>query len=389
MRESKFPIVLIIVLVMVLIAIIIFAVSFLGGKKGGNNTGKTGEQEAIIPVLELSLDNNEADQESVKIIAVATTEDKDGIKYIELPDGTQIFADKAEYTATENKKYEFKVVGNNEARTKLAIEVKNIRKISSKNPYIPDGFEHVEGEVDEGYVIKDKYNNEYVWVPVETGILTRTTRGDANYEDSNSSATGLVNSVAKNYGFYIARYEASAYQANGTKFAASLKSQKPWTNVAYHEAFRAAENTSVLLQYPEDMVTAIASSYAWDTTLEWIDKSITNYSTNTSYGNYSGTILPAGETASDKIKNICDLAGNVREWTTEIYKENGENTNDEYNDEYYDESDSSNKGKENYVNRVVRGGSAYINKVANSRNGYPENLVDEYWGFRTVLYKKS
>lgn len=381
MKESKFPIVLIVVLVMVLVAIIIFAVSFLGGKSGNKGNKGEGDKDLITPILELNLNTNDDDQESVVIEVVATTEDEEGIDYIELPDGTQIFADKTEYTVTENGKYEFKATGKNGAKAKLPIEVKNIRKISSKNPYIPEGFEHVEGEVEDGYVIKDKYGNQYVWVPVETGILTRTTITDRDYEDSSSSATGLVNSVAKNFGFYVARYESSAYQANGTKFAASLPDQKPWTNVTYHDASEAAENTANVLQYPEDMVTAISSSFSWDTTLAWIDQSITNYSTNTSYGNYSGTILSSGETASDKAKNIFDLAGNVREWTTEIYKDNSVDENE----------NNSNSDREDmdYVNRVVRGGSAYINKVANSRNGYPENLTDEYWGFRTVLYKNS
>lgn len=248
---------------------------------------------------------------------------------------------------------------------------------------MPEGFEHVEGEVDDGYVIKDKYENQYVWVPVESGILERTTRTDRNYEDSSSSASGLVNSVAKNFGFYIARYESSAFQANGTKFAASLAGQKPWSNVTYRDASDAAENTAKVLQYPDGLVTALCSSYAWDTTLAWIDTTVTNYSTNTSYGNYSGTILQTGGTESDKVRNIFDMAGNVREWTTEIYKDNGE--------ENIDTSGEEEQEQENldYLRRVVRGGSAYINKVANSRNGYSENLTDEYWGFRTVLYKNT
>ena len=159
----------------------------------------------------------------------------------------------------------------------------------------------------------------------------------------------------------------------------------PWTNITYQNASEAANNTAVALQYPEDIVTAISSSYAWDTTLTWIDKSIINYSTNTSYGNYSGTVLPTGGTESDRVKNICDLSGNVREWTTEIYKEvvttNTKKTTST--------KTSNNLEATDYVNRVVRGGSAYINKVASSRNGYPENLTDEYWGFRVVLYKNT
>lgn len=382
MRESKFPVVIIIVLIMVLVAIILFAVSFLGGNSNGKDDKKTDNDELIAPVLELNLNTTEDNQEKVIIEVIATTEDEDGISYIELPDGTQIFADNKDYEVTENGKYEFKAVGVNGAKSKLAIEVKNIREISAKNPYIPDGFEYVTGEVDTGYVIQDRYGNQYVWVPVESGILTRTTLANREYEDSNSTATGLVNSVAKNFGFYIARFEASAYQANDIRFAGSVEDQMPWTNITYQDALEAATNTATALEYPTDIVTALPSSYAWDTTLAWIDQSVINYSTNTSYGNYSGTILPTGGTESDRMKNICDLAGNVREWTTEIYKENTTTTNTKK---------TNNKSIEatDYVNRVVRGGSAYINKVANSRNGYPETLTDEYWGFRTIIYKNS
>lgn len=375
MRNSKLPIVLIGVLALVLIAIIIFAFSFLGGDgKSGDGKDKTSSENLISPIIELNLNTTEPDQEKVTIEVVATTEDKDGIDYIELPDGTQIFADNKEYEVTENGKYEFKVYGVNGAKSKLSIEVKNIRAVSASNPYMPEGFEYVSGEIDTGYTIRDKYGNQYVWVPVESGILIRTTNTNGEYEESNSYATGLVNSVAKNFGFYIAKYEASAYQANDVRFAGSVEGQTPWTNVAYQDAMNAATNTASALQYPEDIITALPSSYAWDTVLNWIDKTVTNYSTNTSYGNYSGTVLPTGGTDSDIVKGICDLAGNVREWTTEVYKDN---------------TTKKAKTSEMEINRVVRGGSAYINKVANSRNGYPESLTDEYWGFRTVLYKNS
>ena len=380
MRENKFPVILIAVLVLVLVAIIIFGISLIGGKNSGNkNNNPNTTEELIAPILDLSLNTTEEDQESVIIQAKATTEDKDGIKYIELPDGTQIFADTKDYEVTKNGKYEFKAVGNNGAKSKLNIVVKNIKEISSKTPYIPEGFKHVSGDVDTGYIISDNYKNEYVWVPIENGILKRTTVANGEYEDSNSTATGLVNSVAKNFGFYIARYEASPFLANDVKFAGSVEGQKPWTGVSFIDAQEYSQNTAKVLEYPEDIVTSIINSYAWDSVLSWIDQSVQNFSTNTSYGNYSGTILPTGGTESDKVNNIFDLAGNVREWTTEIYKDPSAG----------EEKKKSSKDEPEYINRVIRGGSAYINKVANSRNGYPENLTDDYWGFRIILYRND
>lgn len=385
MRENKFPVVIIAVLAMVLVAIIIFAFSLLGGKSKGKGNDKKESGELIAPIIELNLNTTEANQETVTIEVKATTEDEEGIDYIELPDGTPIYADSKEYEVNENGKYEFKAFGVNGASSKLSIEVKNIRTVSASNPYIPDGFEYVSGEVDDGYIIQDMYGNQYVWVPVESGILTRTTLTNREYEDSSSSATGLVNSVAKNFGFYIARFEASAYQANDVRFAGSVEGQMPWTNVTYQDAAEAAGNTAKALQYPEEITTSIANSYAWDTALTWIDQSVINYSTNTSYGNYSGTVLPTGGTDSDRVKNICDLAGNVREWTTEIYKEVTSTTTTKKTTN----KNNNNLEATDYVNRVVRGGSAYINKVASSRNGYPDNLTDEYWGFRVILYKNT
>ena len=103
----------------------------------------------------------------------------------------------------------------------------------------------------------------------------------------------------------------------------------------------------------------------------------TNFSSNTNYGNYSGTIYPTGYTESDNVKNICDLAGNVREWTTEIYK--GTTTGS---------SSSSSKNKQNdIIQRVVRGGGANLSRTPASHIYYPENLADNYWGFRVILYK--
>lgn len=374
MKSGKLSPVIIGVLCVLLLAIILFGISLLSGNNNSQNEVKGEKVEKIAPVIELSLNTTEEDQEKVVISVSATTEDEGGIEYIVLPDGTQIFASSKEYEVSENGKYEFKAVGYNEAEAKLTIEVSNIREISATNPYIPEGFEHIAGESDNGFIIQDKYGNQYVWVPVETGILTRSTMINSDYEESNSVATNLVNSVAKNYGFYIARFEASLVTKNEKNVAGSQEGQNPWTNVTYQEAYDAAKDSAEAFGYT-DVATALVSSYAWDTTLEWLNKAVPNYSTNTSYGNYSGTIYQTGATESDRINNICDMAGNVREWTTEIYKT--------------DVTDKNSKKNENegMINRVVRGGSATINKIANSRNGYPDNLIDGYWGFRTVLYK--
>jgi len=383
MRDNKFFPLIIAGLCILLVAIIIFGVSLF--KKDGQTDNKKGEAgsnaELIAPTIELSLNTTDDDQDEVTIMVSASTDDEEGIEYVELPDGTQVFTETHEYTVTENGKYTFKAKGVNGAEGKGTIEVANIRQISSDNPYIPEGFEHIGGEVDTGFVIQDKFGNQFVWVPVPSGILTRSTMMSTDYSDSNSYATSLVNSVAKNYGFYMARFEASPYEDGDRKVAASLPEKMPWTDVTYREAEEASKLSAEVFEYT-DVATALVSSYAWDTTLEWINQSVTNYSTNTSYGNYSGTIYPTGSTESDQMNYICDLAGNVREWTTEEYSPITSTDSKK--------SSSKKKNEESTgASRVVRGGSANLNKIANSRNGYPEDLVDEYWGFRIVLYENK
>lgn len=252
----------------------------------------------------------------------------------------------------------------------------------SNNPYIPEGFTHVSGtNVETGYIITDENDNEYVWVPVKSGILTRNTSRDKKYEDDDNTTTGLINSVSKYYGFYIARYEASQIQYKGKKAVATVKNSIPWMNATYNEAYNAAYDANKMYGY-SDVTTSLINSYAWDTTLAWLNKTELNYSTNTVYGNYSGTILKTGETESDEINGICDLAGNLKEWTTE---------------KYYPELSSNNTDVENNENvedvapdisyRVIRGGSANISKSPNSHIGQNSILTDSYLGFRLILYR--
>ena len=144
----------------------------------------------------------------------------------------------------------------------------------------------------------------------------------------------------------------------------------PWTNITYKEAAEHTNNVASKYGY-EDITVAMMNSHAWDTILKWFDEKIENYSTNINYGNYSGAIYPTGATETDIVYNICDIAGNVREWTTEIYKEN---------------TTSANRNEE-LIYRVVRGGSASLSRTPKSHTGYSEDTFEEYWGFRMILYK--
>lgn len=377
---SKISPVIIVALLVVVVALVGLAVNILSPSNKPTDEHKV-EGQKIAPIIEATVNTKEEGQEKVIISVVASTDDEQGIASITLPDGTTVNGNTKEYTVTENGDYVFKAKGVNGEEISTNVVVENIRVISADNPFIPDGFEHIGGDVNSGFVIQDTYGNQFVWIPVESGILKRNTMLNADFEESNTTSSELVNSVAKNYGFYIARFEASSFEANGKKVAASMAGKIPWTNINFADAYQASLDMSSGFNYPEGIKTAIVNSYAWDTTLDWINQNTPNYATNTKYGNYSGTILPTGQTASDIVNNICDMAGNVREWTTEIDKSKTAESSSS------SKKNTTSEGENAGLKRTVRGGSANLSKTANSHIGYYENLSDGYWGFRTILYK--
>ena len=399
--QKKTLIIIISVLVIILLVVgIILIVSKNNNDNVNSNTSS--DVQAVEPDVEITYQT----ESGITIIYVsASVEGENTISSIVLPDGEVVEDDTAEYEVEEAGEYEFTITASNGISVTRSISIEDPDKVTAENPYIPDGFTHVSGtEVESGYIIEDESGNQYVWVPVETGILTRNTDGNSDYEESDSTATGLYNSVAKYYGFYIARYEASQVSYEGTETVGSIKGVLPWSNITYTEAYEISRDVSDVYGY-DDVRTALINSYAWDSALEWMDESQKNYSSNTSYGNYSGTILKTGETESDEVNSICDMAGNMREWTTEIYYPevvpndgnyidgnevgNVEEQSDQDSDENTDENNTTNSTtntSETY--RVIRGGSANINKVASSHIGQVENLSDSYWGFRIILYKE-
>lgn len=374
------PVIIVVLLVVVIIiAVVIFGiVTGKGGFVEPKNENKVTTSELVKPVLTLNKEVEGENVDSVKIIASATTEDENGISEIVLPDNSTVKGDYATFEATENKKYSFTVKAVNGESETLSIEVTEIAEISATNPYVPKGFSVINENVDDGFVIEDGEGNQYVWVPVESGRLTRSTMLNGNYEESSSSATALVNSVAKYYGFYIGRFEASQYNLNGETVAASMAGKVPWSNITYLDAYKYAGEAAEKFGY-EDCFTSLINSYAWDTTLEWIDKKYENYSTSTNYGNYDGTVFPTGTSEIDTTNYICDLAGNVREWTTEIFKDSSTSGSS---------SSSSKSPNATVKQRAIRGGSASLSRTPSSRIGYPENTSETYWGFRLILYKQ-
>lgn len=387
---GKFSPVIIIVLVLVVVAIgaLIFQVYTTGSVGGDNGKQQTAKNETVDtkPLIKISKEFEEGSVVSeVKLVVTATTEDEGGITEI-IKFGKESVKTQGEeqtvtieHTVTENGTYSFTAYNSKGEFAELAIEVNEITESSAENPYIPEGFSYLEGTVDEGYVITDQYGNEFVWIPVESGIPIRfmNINMDLDYVENNNKAKELVNSIGKYKGFYFGRYEASEYiSKDGVRAAGTMANKVPLTNINYQEAYDASINAKAVFEY-EDVETTLMNSYAWDTALQWIDKGYGDYSTTYSYGNYSGTIYPTGAYGTDRVKNIFDIAGNVREWTTEEYKETNP-TNKK----------GRNASADSGTNRVVRGGSASLSRTPQSHIAYPETNTELYRGFRVVLYKQ-
>ncbi|MGN1269507.1 MAG: hypothetical protein ACI4UU_01370, partial [Clostridia bacterium] len=104
--------------------------------------------------------------------------------------------------------------------------------------------------------------------------------------------------------------------ASATSNGATITDGMLWNNITQPNAVIAAKAMypySSSAKYYSDLI----NSYAWDTAIIFIEA----YSGDTTYATKIGkdintNIAKAGENA-DKRCNIQDMAGNVREWTTE------------------------------------------------------------------------
>ncbi len=242
--------------------------------------------------------------------------------------------------------------------------------------WIPEGFK-VAGDsastVQGGVVIEDKDGNQFVWVPVATIADYKRTAYSTNVatEETDTATNSIkinINSSISDYftealpedektsveiykGFYIGRYEAGDKESTGTTKATFRTSssdtsnsvtikadQVPYNYVTRTQAVSLAEGFATKQGYKAK--TKLVSSYAWDTTIAFIEKTVNNYGSSSSQGNYSDTSVTykdiTDESKPEKTKaenssllvatgqttpvcNIYDMGGNVFEWTTESY----------------------------------------------------------------------
>jgi len=274
-------------------------------------------------------------------------------------------------------------------------------EFSDGNVIIPEGFKIADvpaSKVQNGVVIEDKDGNQFVWVPVATLADYKRTWYAGN--DSFSIYSEALpedekTSVERYKGFYIGRYEAGDKESTGTTKATfrtrssgadnavTIKAdQVPYNYVTRAQAISLAEGFKDKQGYKA--TTKLVSSYAWDTTIAFIEKTVNNYGSSSPQGNYLDTSVTykdiTDENKSEKTKaenssllvatgqttpvcNIYDMGGNVAEWTTESYSTT-------------------------IIPYAVRGGTYYdgfARYPAGHRNGSSGN-ANEHDGFRLTLF---
>ena len=278
--------------------------------------------------------------------------------------GTTVVDKTIPYAVTKNGTYTFTVTGtvNGKSYTKnVSVTVNQFKtakdyvaaNVEVTYPdgkvWIPEGFKVAEDSastVQGGVVIEDKDGNQFVWVPVAT-IADYKRTWYKGYDPFSSYSEALPEdektSVKTYKGFYIGRYEAGNKEnteakklrnSNDVTKTVTIKAnQAPYNYVTRTQAVSLAEGFATKQGYKAK--TKLVSSYAWDTTIAFLQKVNSDYGSSSEEGNYYDTtfsytditgatktkasdsevLVPTGQTTP--VCNIYDMGGNVWEWTTE------------------------------------------------------------------------
>lgn len=223
----------------------------------------------------------------------------------------------------------------------------------------------------------ENYSSEILIAPYYKELVTPRTGlvdNSDRLKDLNTTSLDLkefIDSVKKNGGFYIARYEASygidkkanSKISDGTPARSSLTQKTEgmlWNYISQIDAATASRGIYTNKKYKTDLV----NSYAWDTAICYIQK----FSENLSYSkeNSKNSAIKNTGIIGDEICKINDMASNIIEWTTEY--------STSISDKYASPC-------------VARGGIySYIGNYTSSRYDHLTVNTNNKVGFRIILY---
>ena len=213
-----------------------------------------------------------------------------------------------------------------------------------KNPTIPEGFEHLKGTWDTGFVIQNKADgSEFVWIPVGfleadgtldgTNFNERFGRRQFTTSDIFSPKvyheevdTDFFESVKKYGGFYLSAFLASKGENDQIVFKRKCEvlNEGIWNKARKYAENYAKDNPNI--------VSCLPSGAVYDSVLKWIIQAKVKdlYEIaidSSSWGNFcyfkddytlvTDKEYPTGSNEKWCTLNIYDLAGNNEEWTTE------------------------------------------------------------------------
>jgi len=335
-----------------------------GSGSGGSTGGETQTPEITIGEAKV-VANSDGTGSAITDVASVYLGNTLYITFVHSITGGTTTVDKTiPYAVTKNGTYTFTVTGtvNGKSYTKnVSVTVNQFKDVyeymqtnikvtySDGEVWVPEGFKVADDSastVQGGIVIEDKDGNQFVWVPVATiADYKRTwyTGGGSFSSYSEALPEDEKTSVERYKGFYIGRYEAGDKEnteaktlrsSNDVTKTVTIKAnQAPYNYVTRTQAVSLAEGFSTKQGYKAK--TKLVSSYAWDTTIAFLQKVNSDYGNSLEEGNYRDTtfsytditgasqtkatssrvLVPTGQTTP--VCNIYDMGGNVMEWTTE------------------------------------------------------------------------
>ena len=190
----------------------------------------------------------------------------------------------------------------------------NFENQKYSEPYIPEGFSYVEGSWNNGFVIQDNSQNQYVWVPcTNKDYLNIEKLQRINFSHKTLISKDLCNnenykkflqSALENGGFYISRFEIGKED----NYPVSKKNVEIWKDVTNDEAKKIIDTMY------DNINCELMNGYAYDTTISWL------MNTNELKVNI---IDVEGKdkfyTGKMSYNNIYDFTDNIMELTSEIY----------------------------------------------------------------------